>query len=87
MTAKIIQFPVQRTRPLLAHELPEHWGKSERGHYLHVTYDGFNSHEDAFAYCEAMSRVPPQQAGESLEYWTLRRARAAISTLKPRRQS
>ena len=85
MTAQIIQFP--RKTPLEAHELPAHWGRRERAYYLHVTYDGFNSHEDAFAYCEAMSKVPPQGEGESKMDHLLRRAQATIATLSPRKQT
>jgi len=81
MSAQIIAFP--RKKPLEAHELPAHWGPRERSHYLHVTYDGFNSHEDAFHYCETMAAVRPQKPGESDMDYLLRRALAAVSTLKP----
>ena len=46
MSAEIIPFPGKRARPLEANELPEHWPEKLRQHYLYVTYDGYNSHED-----------------------------------------
>lgn len=83
MTATVIPFP--RTRALEEHELPAHWSPQMRGHYLHVTYDGFNTHDQAFRYCEAMAAVEPQKVGESARDYSLRQARAAIAMLPKRR--
>ena len=46
MSAQIIQFP--RKRPLEMHELPSHWPQNLKSYYVHVTYDGYNTHENAF---------------------------------------
>ena len=81
MTAQIIQLP--RKKPLEEHELPTHWPDELKSRYVHLTYDGYRSHEEVFEFCEMMSQVEPQRRGESdRDYWR-RRARAAISTLKP----
>ena len=85
MTARIIPFPATRTRPLEEHELPAHWSQALRGHYLHVTYDGFNTHDQAFRYCEAMASIEPQRDGEASQDYLLRQARAAIAQLPLRK--
>lgn len=81
MSAQIIQFP--RKTPLEWHELPDDWSERLKRHYVHVTYSGFNSHQDAFAYCQIMAAVPPQAKGESDSAYLLRKARAAIGALEP----
>lgn len=54
MTAQIIKFP--RRVPLGDHEMPAHWSESVRWHYGHMTYDGFRSHDCAYAVCEKMAK-------------------------------
>ncbi len=78
MTVQIIQFP--RKTPLERHELPAHWSEYLKGYYVHVTLDGYNSHEDAFSYCENMAAQPPQAKGESRTDYLLRMARAELSS-------
>lgn len=81
MSAQIIQFP--RKTPLEEHELPAHWSEALKSRYVHWTYDGFKSHEEAFEYCETMSQVEPRRQDESERDYLLRRATAAFRTLKP----
>lgn len=81
---EVVAFPGRRVRPLNEDQLPAHWSRGLRAHYLHVTYDGFNTHDQAFRYCEAMAAVEPQKVGESARDYSLRQARAAIALL-PRR--
>ena len=60
MSAQIISFP--RMKPLEDHEMPPHWSDSVRWHYGHATYDGFRTHEEAFAHCEQLADAWRKQA-------------------------
>lgn len=81
---EVVAFPGRRVRPLNEDQLPAHWSPQMRGHYLHVTYDGFNTHDQAFRYCEAMAALHRGE-DESERDYMLRCARAAVALL-PRRE-
>ena len=81
MSAQILQFPGKRPPALQEHQLPAHWSRELRSYYLHVTDDGFSTHERAFSYCDAMARVPPQRSDESGADYRLRRVQAAVAQL------
>lgn len=70
----VIQFP--RKRPLEAHELPAEWSRALKMHYVHMTYAGLYTHQEAFESCQ-FDHDQRQREGETHDEYLLRHARAA----------
>lgn len=84
MSAKIIQFP--RKTPLEEHELPKEWSDAVKVNYVHMTYDGLYSHEDAFRSCQ-IAHEERRRDGEKYDDYVLRLAQSALTRALKKKQS
>lgn len=80
---EVVAFPGRRVRPLNEDQLPAHWSRALRAHYLRVTDGDFTPHAEAFNYCQTMAALQRGE-DESERDYMLRCARSAIALL-PRR--